>query len=772
MSTLSNGAPTPILRRSPGEEQFRVFIESVRDYALLILDTGGHVTTWNRGAEAIKGWKASEIIGQHFSVFYPPESIANGLPQRELVGAEKDERYEDEGWRMRKDGTRFWANVIITALRDSDGTLIGFAKVTRDLSERRRHEETLRHNESRFRSLVEGVRDYAIFMLDTAGCVTSWNAGAAQIMGYDAVSVLGEHISLFYPRDGRQQELAATEIRTATEEGRFEDEGWRMRKDGSRFWASVVLTAIRDVNGNLVGFSKITRDLTERRVHENSLRESEARFRVLVDSVVDYAIITVDEEGFINSWNLGAERITGFGAAEIVGKHFSRLYSPDDVATNKPWRQLIRASQGTRVNEETWRLRKDGSQYWANSVLGRLPHAEGGSPRYYLVIQDLTQRRHAESLADTAQRMHEFIAMLAHELRNPLAPIRNAVALMQRRNIQDPIVESMRQTIERQSGQLTRIIDELLDVNRVARGQFTIDKHAVDLREIVQRAVETSRPLIEAREHTLTLDIDSNPVVVAADPMRMQQVLANLLNNAAKYTQQKGEIHLSLHTADGKALLKVRDNGKGIERESLDRVFDLFIQLDPNPTNSLGGLGVGLALVRRIVELHGGRVQAYSEGAQRGSEFQVHLPLGSQSTADDAEEPRKSVEAPVGLRVLVVDDNADAADSLGFMLKEMKLDVRMVYDGPTALRTCESFKPHLVMLDIGMPKMSGYEVARAIRMSKSCGNPTIVAVTGWGQESDKARARESGFDRHFTKPVGDSELQSLLADVAAQVTSQ
>jgi PAS domain S-box-containing protein len=619
---------------------------------------------------------------------------------------------------------------------------------------------------------VEGVRDYAIFMLDTSGCVTSWNAGAAQIMGYDTASVIGEHISLFYPRDGRQHELAATEIRTATEEGRFEDEGWRVRKDGSRFWANVVLTAIRDVNGKLVGFSKITRDLTERRAHETSLRESEARFRVLVDSVVDYAIITIEEEGFINSWNLGAERITGFGAAEIIGKHFSRLYSPDDVASNKPWRQLIRASEGTRVNEEAWRLRKDGSQYWANSVLGRLPHIEGTSPRYYLVIQDLTQRRHAESLADTAQRMHEFIAMLAHELRNPLAPIRNAVALMQRRNIQDPIVESMRQTIERQSVQLTRIIDELLDVNRVARGQLTIDKHALDLRDIVQRAVETSRPLIDAREHTLTLDIDSNPIIVTADPLRLQQVVANLLNNAAKYTQKKGEIHLSVHPADGKALLKVRDNGKGIEREALDRVFDLFIQLDPTPTNSLGGLGVGLALVRRIVELHGGRVQAYSEGAQRGSEFQVHLPLGSEAPAGDTEEPRKAVESPTALRVLVVDDNVDAADSLGLMLKEMKLDVRLVYDGPTALRACESFQPHLVMLDIGMPKMSGHEVARAIRMLKSCGNPTIVAVSGWGQESDKARARESGFDRHFTKPIGDSELQSLLAEVAARVTSR
>ncbi len=770
-SLISPPTSTPIVRRAPGEEQFRVFVESVRDYALLILDTEGNVSTWNRGAEAIKGWTASEIIGRHFSTFYPPESIADGLPQRELVGAERDGRYEDEGWRMRKDGSRFWANVVITALRDSDGTLIGFAKVTRDLSERRRHEETLREGEARFRALVEGVRDYAIFMLDTEGCVATWNAGAAQIMGYDIATVLGQHLSLFYPRDGRQREYAEKELRTATAEGRFEDEGWRVRKDGSRFWASVVLTAIRDVNGNLMGFSKITRDLSERREYENSLRESEARFRVLVDSVIDYAIITINDEGFINSWNMGAERITGFASAEIVGRHFSRLYSPEDVATNKPWRQLIRASQGTRVNEEAWRLRKDGSQYWANSVIGRLPNTEDGHASYYLVIQDLTQRRHAESLADTAQRMHEFIAMLAHELRNPLAPIRNAVALMQRRNIQDPIVDSMRQTIERQSGQLTRIIDELLDVNRVARGQFTIEKHVVDLRDIVHRAVETSRPMIDGREHTLTIDVSSDEIIVNADPLRMQQVIVNLLNNAAKYTSPKGEIHLGVHPVDGKAKITVRDNGKGIEREALDRVFDLFIQLDSNPVNSQGGLGVGLALVRRIVELHGGRVHAFSEGIKRGAEFQVHIPLSALTPSAEADEPGAKADVPASLRVMVVDDNVDAADSLGLMLKELKLEVRTVYDGAMALRECESFQPHLVLLDIGMPKMSGYDVVRSIRMMKFCGNPTVVAVSGWGQESDKARARESGFDRHFTKPISETDLHVLLAEVAAKANA-
>jgi PAS domain S-box-containing protein len=756
----------------PGEDLARVFIESVRDYALLILDRDGKITSWNRGAEAIKGWKAGEIVGEHFSRFYPPEAIADGLPERELIGAEKDGRFEDEGWRIRKDGTRFWANVVLTALRNSQGKLVGFAKVTRDLTERRRHEETVRNSEARFRALVEGVRDYAIFMLDPTGRVATWNVGAQQILGYDAIDILGEPLSTFYPQDGEEQLHAAKELQTATIEGRFEDEGWRVRKDGTRFWANAILTAIRDPAGGLIGFSKITRDLSERRKHETVLRQSEERVRLLVESVVDYAIFSVDVDGFINSWNMGAERITGFGTAETVGRHYSRLFTPEDIAANKPWQHLVRATEGVRTNDEGWRLRKDGSQYWANSVVGKLPGTDGAPPAYYVVIQDLTQRRHAESLADTAQKMHEFIAMLAHELRNPLAPIRNAVALMQRRNIQDPIVESMRQTIERQAVQLTRIIDDLLDVNRVARGQFNIEKQSVDFRDILQRAVESSRPLLDARHHHLHVDIATTAIPVNADPTRLQQVVVNLLNNAAKYTEPGGRIELVTEFEEGQVALHVRDNGKGIPREALDRVFDLFMQLESESSNTFGGLGVGLALVRRIVELHGGRVMALSAGPGLGAEFIVRLPLAQQLEAPQLEAGAVLTPMNHALRVLVVDDNTDAADTLAMVLDQMGLNVRTVYDGPTALRMCESFQPHLVLLDIGMPQMSGYEVARAIRSLKLCANATIAAVTGWGQKADKERAREAGFDAHFTKPISEHALHQLLTDASDRHAAQ
>jgi len=765
--------PSPIstdarnLVRGVDDLSFRVFVESVRDYALLMLDPTGRIVSWNIGAEAIKGYKAEEILGEHFSVFYPLDAIERALPAHELVMAARDGRFEDEGWRVRKDGTKFWANVVLTALRAPDGTLTGYAKVTRDLSERRRHEESLRYNELRFRALVEGVRDYAIYMLDPDGHVATWNVGAQQIHGYEAAEVIGSHFSRFLTADGTELARARRELQIAAREGRFQEEGWRLRKNGGRFRANVVITAIRDPRGTLLGFSKITRDLTERLEYEAKLRESEERFRLLVESVVDYAIVTLDEEGLITSWNSGAERINGYSSREILGRHFSCLYPAEDITANKPWRQLGQARERGRVTEESWRLRSDGTQYWAYNVIARLPGTEGSRRVYYMVTQDLSHRRHAESLADTAQRMHEFIAMLAHELRNPLAPIRNAVALMARRKIEDPLIESMRQTIDRQSQNLTRIVDELLDVNRVARGQFAIEKQFLDLRDVVSRAVETSRPLIDSHAHTLHLELGERRLDCFGDPMRLLQVVVNILNNAAKYTPDGGDIWLGAERVGSSIELRIRDNGRGIERDSIDRVFDLFMQVDPNSGSALGGLGVGLALVRRIVELHGGSVQAISDGLGKGSQFVVRLPLATMPAAERAGMP---VNAPAAealpLRVLVIDDNVDAANSLCLLLKSLGHTVHVAYDGPSGIAGAQRNSPDVVLLDLGMPVMSGYEVARALRASPSI--PLLVAVTGWGDEDAKRKSREAGFDHHVVKPVSEPVLLELLATVVRE----
>jgi CheY-like chemotaxis protein/two-component sensor histidine kinase len=368
--------------------------------------------------------------------------------------------------------------------------------------------------------------------------------------------------------------------------------------------------------------------------------------------------------------------------------------------------------------------------------------------------------------------MHEFIAMLAHELRNPLAPIRNAVALMGRRGIADPLLEAMRQTIDRQSIVLTRIVDELLDVNRVSHGQLTMEKEHIDLRDVIRSALETSGPHIDAHTHRLHLSVPDAPIECFADPMRMSQVIVNILNNAAKYTPDGGDIWLSAANIGAQVEVRIRDNGRGIERDSIDRVFDMFMQVDPSNGMALGGLGVGLALVRRIVELHGGRVQAASDGIGRGSEFLLRLPCVTRP-AINSEPPR--AEAPPAddefepFRVLVVDDNQDAARCMSQLTKSMGHEVRTAFDGPGGLAIAQEFKPEVALLDVGMPVMNGYEVARALRSATD--HCTLVAVTGWDHEAARRQARDAGFDHHLVKPVAESALIGLLAKIAADRTA-
>jgi PAS domain S-box-containing protein len=466
------------------------------------------------------------------------------------------------------------------------------------------------------------------------------------------------------------------------------------------------------------------------------------------------------------SWNAGAERIKGYKSPEILGRHVSHFYTSEAIKANEPWENLQEARRDGRVATEGWRVRKDGSLFWAGVVTTALHDDDGRLYGFAKVTQDLTQRRHAEALADTTQRMHEFIAMLAHELRNPLAPIRNAVALMGRKGLNDPALESMRKTIERQSLQLVRLLDELLDVNRIARGDFAITHEPVDVLEVIARAHETTRPLIDKRGHTLEMIVPEAPIRITGDSVRLTQALVNLLHNAAKYTPDGGKIRLTALVRGAELEIRIVDTGKGIERDMLEKVFELFVQIDPLANDTMGGLGVGLALVRRIIELHGGNVLARSDGPGRGAEFIVRMPLAIALVRPLA----SAVSAIAGklpqLRVLVVDDNHDAADTLSLLLESMGQQVTAVYDGPTAVSMAQKFRPDVILTDIGMPRMSGYAVARAIRSAMPLDSPVLAAITGWGQQADKARAEEAGFRYHFVKPISDDLLRELLTEVA------
>jgi PAS domain S-box-containing protein len=616
---------------------------------------------------------------------------------------------------------------------------------------------------SMFARMVAQVRDYALFILDPDGYVRSWNAGAQRIKGYAPEEIIGRHFSVFYTADAVARRWPAEELRLATREGRFEDEGWRLRKDGSRFWANVVITALRDDDGKLVGFSKITRDLSERKLHEEALRQTEERLRLLIEGVVDYAIYMLDPHGIITSWNVGAERIKGYGREEIIGKHVSRFYTDEDIHAGKPWEELATARRVGRAEDEGWRVRKDRKRFWARVVVSALYDAEGHLRGFAKVTQDLSNRRHIQDLEKAARHVQEFIAMLAHELRNPLAPIRGAVDLMGKLPAADPAQKALRETIERQSAQLARVVDDMIDIARITRGDFSIERSPVDLRDAVRRSLETAAPLIQAGRHRLEVELPAAPLTVEGDVHRLTQLLANLLNNAARYTPPGGEIALRLRSQRGWALVEVRDSGRGIAAAMLERIFDMFVHGRPALERVGEGLGVGLALARRIAEAHDGTLTAASAGENQGAEFVLRLPavaaLPEAAPAKSGEPAPRPAEAK---RVLVVDDNTDAAATLELLLRSLGHEVETAYDGIEALRVAAAFAPDIVLLDIGLPGLDGYEVARRLRALHRERPLRIIAITGWGQEADRERSQEAGVDVHLVKPVDPTTLTSLL----------
>jgi signal transduction histidine kinase/ActR/RegA family two-component response regulator len=370
-----------------------------------------------------------------------------------------------------------------------------------------------------------------------------------------------------------------------------------------------------------------------------------------------------------------------------------------------------------------------------------------------------------DQLRQADRRKDEFLAVLAHELRNPLAPVRNAVEVLRMRDVDDPGLRWARDLIDRQVQQLTRLVDDLLDVSRITRGKIKLQKEPVDLAAVVARAVEISRPLIDARRHELAVTLPPEPLRLEADPTRLAQVVANLLNNAAKYTEERGHIWLTVEREGGEAVVRVRDTGVGIPSDMLAQVFDLFTQVTHSLDRSQGGLGIGLTLARSLVEMHGGSVRAHSAGWGEGSEVVVRLPLLVELRSEPSGTGLdRRVVKPSAHRILVVDDNVDAADSLAVLLRLMGNDVRTAPDGPAALEVARAYRPDVVLLDLGLPRMSGYDVCRRLREGHFANGPLIVALTGYGQDEDRRRTREAGFDCHLVKPVDPDELWELLTE--------
>jgi PAS domain S-box-containing protein len=509
--------------------------------------------------------------------------------------------------------------------------------------------------------------------------------------------------------------------------------------------------------------------MTEEKRPPTAPRDAEEQYRLLMENVKDYAIFLMDPKGHIVTWNNAAKRILGYEEEEILGEPFSMLFTSLDTDNRQPEHELSTALTTGRAEDERWHVRKDGSQFWASGVVTPL-WDEGGKLRGFAkIMRDITDRKLREvELAEENRRKDEFLATLAHELRNPLAPILNGLRFLQQNQTMAPAQQQVVGMIDRQVRQIVRLVDDLLDVSRITRGKVVLHKERVPLNAALAHAVETARPLIDSRKHELTVSLPSEGVWLETDPARLEQVVANLLNNAAKYTEPGGRIWLTAEREGSEAVIRVRDNGIGILSEMLPRVFDLFTQADRSLDRAQGGLGIGLTLVKRLVELHGGRVEAQSEGPGKGSEFVVRLPVVPEVGGLKPEAIRKIEQKGRPLRLLVVDDNVDTSESLSMLLKLYGHEVEVAHTGPTGLQAFELHKPDVVLLDIGLPGIDGCEVARRIRERAGSSKPLLIATTGYGQESDRQQTKEAGFDHHLVKPVDPNKLQDLLIEYGRQ----
>ncbi|HZU83242.1 MAG TPA: PAS domain S-box protein [Polyangiaceae bacterium] len=1168
----------PRFRAVPTDD-CRLLVESITDYAIFMLDPDGYVATWNPGAQRIKGYAADEIIGEHFSVFYPPGDVAAGKPERELLTAAQFGRVEDEGWRLRKDGSRFWANVVITALKDEGGALRGFAKVTRDLTHRRATEEELRQAEERFHQLVDAVTDYAIFMLDPGGHVATWNVGASRIKGYQTDEILGRHFSVFYTPEDRAAGRPDRILEAVRRDGRYEDESWRVRKDGTRFWANVIITALRDGHGRLLGFAKITRDLTARRESEETarrllreqvarsaaeegerrLRESEERYRalsrrleIILEAVGD-GITVQDASGRVVFANTAAARVCGLQSLQqLLQAPPGEIFAEFDVCDEQglpvdverlPGRRALRGEQGASAllharhrssGREWWSLvraspvlavdgtpelavnvwhdvtddrrrdaesklldeattalstsldleemlsmlaavlapgladwsaihllerdelrlvavaHRDPAELAAARRLARDPpdprrglgvwrvvrtaqpelypdirddllvqaardpahleamraagvrsvmivpvlvrgHAagamslactesgrrfderdlelaaelgrragtavenaslyaaertgrerleflaqagevlsgafdyaetvqkivhvtvptladfafcdlvEGGHVRRVAAVQgdpeaealleatrwaraggrgeelsalhagetvfrpvvggesidpdDAHQddggiarrlglrsmislplrargevlgslnvcfgrsgRRHtaedrklAEELArraatalvqvrlfeaahraaaraeEAARRAEEanrlkdeFLATVSHELRTPLNAILGWSTLLRSRGAEASIAKGI-DVIHRNAEAQTRLVEDILDVSRIITGKLLLDLKPTDLVTVIGEAIEVVRPSADAKRITIDFEPPADRAVMVGDPERLRQVVWNLLSNAVKFTEADGRVKAWIDKDGAKLTINVQDTGRGIEPEFLPFVFDRFKQADSSTTRRFGGLGLGLAIVRHIVELHGGHVSAESAGKGRGALFRVSLPIRAVVTEGRAEDARRNAPpalppSPVpatlgGLRVLVVDDDPDARELLHDLLVSAGARVETAESAAAGLEAVRRFRPDVLVSDIGMPVEDGYTFVRHVRaLDRSEGGAIpSIALTAYTRGEDRTKALAAGFTTHVAKPVNPHDLVSAVANLGALV---
>ncbi len=794
-------------RRRVFEAEARQLLAAIvdsSDDAIISKSLNGIITSWNRGAVRIFGYTAEETIGRPIQMLFPPERL--GEEDVILERLRRGERVEHfETVRVRKDGVPVDLSLTISPVRDSKGKLIGASKIARDITERRRSHEELQAREQFLRAIVETTPE-CIKIVDAEGMLQQMNpAGLAMIGAKEMGEMTGKS---FYDVVAPEDRAAFVAFNHRVCEG----EAGSLCFDivgigGVRRSMESFAVPLSNPEGKPVHLA-LTHDITEELRSRQTLQRQNVRLKLLNEAAghllaaeepdemargifqrvrrelgVQALSFYVMDEATGELMLLATEGLSGMGEPmqETFGRELAEkvaggraiaaehIEDSDDPALATMKRLGFKAAVCEPLKAGHRPL---GTLCFASSSRAEFDEGDRQFIRtvcHYVSIA-YERVRLVKKLRSEDRRKDEFLATLAHELRNPLAPLCSTLELFRMGTIAGPVQEQLREMMQQQLRQLTRLVDDLMEVSRITSGKISLKREQVDIAEVIQNAVDMSRPQIDQLRHELLVSLPTEALIVDADPMRLAQVFVNLLNNAAKYTEERGKIEVVVRREGGQAVISVRDTGLGIPHDMLPQVFDMFAQVDRTLNRSQGGLGIGLALARQLVALHGGRIEAHSAGPGKGSEFIVRLAcidvLGNSAKGTRRVAGRMAVRQR---RVLVADDNREAAISLSLLLQTFGHTTRVAFDGQEALEMAAEFRPDAVVMDIGMPRLNGYATARQMREFVWGRQVLLIALSGWGQDEDRRRARDAGFDLHFTKPIDIDALISLLENPRHEV---
>lgn len=612
--------------------------------AIFMLDRDGYIQYLNPAATALTGYSEGDLINKPFHFLYDNEHYVNSLKgEYELSLALKDGKFISEGWKKKKDESGFWAETMLAPLYNEQKSLSGFSFILRDTTERKQLELLLKENEERYRLMVEGVKDYAIFLLDTKGYIVTWNEGARRINGYSPYEIIGKHFSIFYTPQDLESKKPERELKIAVEKGKYEEEGWRVKKNGSLFWVSVVITALFSEQNKLIGFSKVTRDLSEKKEAEEALRQSEERYRSLVEQVTDYGIFMLDEKGRIVSWNEGARRIKGYAAEEIIGKYFSIFYPDEEIINGKPAYELKVAREKGKYEEEGWRLRKNGSRFWANIVITAVYNSAGVLIGYSKVTRDLTEKKETEKamresykkyrqlseelrvknaeLSYANKELEQFTSIVSHDLQEPIRTVKSFLQLIEMK-LSKGQYEDLNTYISKSinaASRMRELIQNLLNYTQLNKSEAV--EESVNVRELVNDALQNIKASVDASKTQIT--IESEVEIIQGDRVQLVQLVQNLLSNALKFTEAENpKIEIKCSKENGHVKFSVSDNGIGIAEGDLEKVFEIFKRL--HTKKEYPGTGIGLAICKKVVDRHHGRIWPESKPG-KGTTFYFTL---------------------------------------------------------------------------------------------------------------------------------------------------